>query len=674
MQALLTGIPGLNQHRARTRPPADTLKLNLGVPPTPTRDRFGVHRRRHAGFPNGRRLADDVVDIELRSSPAFLKPATSVPLGDGVDQNDKPFRATFPYVALPDTGFDSAPQADRAGARADAAPAARRADVCGAAPSRPPPRLHPQDLRSTTLSPPLLDRAPRRRARRVARCSRSWRSRARRRAVAARGADAARAPRATTRIADSRRRAGRARERHGVRGARRRLPAAACARPATPASTRAPSGAFDAALRRDPRDAGGADRRGHARRRCATTSAARCGSARAALRRRRSWLAPLTVHRRRARRARPLRRGRARRSSGWSTCKPDLAAYARVSYFRELHGDLDGAVDGDAARASPPAASAARTSPTCRRCSATSSLPAGARARPATPTASRCRAFPATPRPHGRARPARRGARRPGASRRSPASGRRRGCRCPSTWSLLGEAELAAGRARGRAARPRARARRSSALLGAAGVDTDVELALFEADHGIARRAPCALAPARVAAAPSVRSADALGWALTRAGRPREGLRWARRALRLGSRDPIFLLPRRHARARGGRPSRAARALATGSRGSVARGSPRYARGPRDDALQEALAMRTRGRAARHCRRARARGAAAPRLAPTRSATSRSTTSPRSSISRDRVDVRYVLDQAEIPTVPGARPSAAPRCSRRKRAEVARAA
>jgi hypothetical protein len=38
-----------------------------------------------------------------------------------------------------------------------------------------------------------------------------------------------------------------------------------------------------------------------------------------------------------------------------------------------------------------------------------------------------------------------------------------------------------------------------------------------------------------------VRSADALGWALTSAGRPAKGLRWARRALALGSRDPLFL-------------------------------------------------------------------------------------------------------------------------------------
>jgi Flp pilus assembly protein TadD len=43
------------------------------------------------------------------------------------------------------------------------------------------------------------------------------------------------------------------------------------------------------------------------------------------------------------------------------------------------------------------------------------------------------------------------------------------------------------------------------------------------------------------AAAPSVRAADALGWAMTRAGRPARGLRYAQRALALGSRDAMFL-------------------------------------------------------------------------------------------------------------------------------------
>jgi hypothetical protein len=66
----------------------------------------------------------------------------------------------------------------------------------------------------------------------------------------------------------------------------------------------------------------------------------------------------------------------------------------------------------------------------------------------------------------------------------------------------------------------------------------DVELAIYEADHGDPERA-VTLAREAWRQAPSVRSADALGWALTRAG-SEEGLRWARRALKLGSLDPTF--------------------------------------------------------------------------------------------------------------------------------------
>jgi Domain of unknown function (DUF4331) len=109
VQALLQGIPGLNQHKGIQGPPAvDTLKINLGVPPAATENRFGVIGGDTAGFPNGRRLADDIVDIELQVVAGFLK-GNKVPLGDGVDQNDKPFLSTFPYLAAPDSGFDSAP-------------------------------------------------------------------------------------------------------------------------------------------------------------------------------------------------------------------------------------------------------------------------------------------------------------------------------------------------------------------------------------------------------------------------------------------------------------------------------------------------------------------------------------------------------------------------------------
>ncbi len=105
VQALLTGVPGLTQIRPGA-PPTDTLKINLGVTPKSDPNRFGVLAGDTQGFPNGRRLGDDVVDIELRVIGGFLK-GNKLPLGDGVDGNDVPFRATFPYVALPKAGFDS---------------------------------------------------------------------------------------------------------------------------------------------------------------------------------------------------------------------------------------------------------------------------------------------------------------------------------------------------------------------------------------------------------------------------------------------------------------------------------------------------------------------------------------------------------------------------------------
>ena len=110
VQALLQGIPDLNQHKGIKGPPAvDTIKLNLGVPPASgAANRFGVIGGDTAGFPNGRRLDDDVVDIELQVVAGFLK-GNKVPLGDGVDRNDKPFLSTFPYLAGPTSGFDSDP-------------------------------------------------------------------------------------------------------------------------------------------------------------------------------------------------------------------------------------------------------------------------------------------------------------------------------------------------------------------------------------------------------------------------------------------------------------------------------------------------------------------------------------------------------------------------------------
>lgn len=88
------------------------------------------------------------------------------------------------------------------------------------------------------------------------------------------------------------------------------------------------------------------------------------------------------------------------------------------------------------------------------------------------------------------------------------------------------------------------------------GVDVGADRALLEAQFG-SRRAAVRLGRVAFANAPSVRTADALGWALTRAGRPAEGLRWARRALRLGSVDPVWLYHAGVAAAGAGRPDEA---------------------------------------------------------------------------------------------------------------------
>jgi tetratricopeptide (TPR) repeat protein len=216
--------------------------------------------------------------------------------------------------------------------------------------------------------------------------------------------------------------------------------------------------------------------------------------------------------------------------------KPNLAAYARVSYFRELTGDLPGAVD--AMNRAVSAGGAA-----LENVAYVHALLGGLELARGRHGAAR-RAYDAAlaavpdyaPAAAGRARLA--AAR--GDLRAAVARWRRVVERLPLPEYViaLGEAELAAGRTvAGRRDLEIVRAQQK--LLGDAGVDTDVEIAIFESDHGDPR-AGLALARKAWSRAPSVRSADALGWALTRSGRPRAGLRWARRALRLGSLDPTF--------------------------------------------------------------------------------------------------------------------------------------
>ncbi|SDT81316.1 DUF4331 domain-containing protein [Actinoplanes derwentensis] len=84
--------------------PSEQLRLNMAVAPAENPNRFGVIGGDLAGFPNGRRLTDDVIDVTLQAAEGILlpdPPAAVKTLGDGVDANSAGFRSHFPYVALP---------------------------------------------------------------------------------------------------------------------------------------------------------------------------------------------------------------------------------------------------------------------------------------------------------------------------------------------------------------------------------------------------------------------------------------------------------------------------------------------------------------------------------------------------------------------------------------------
>jgi hypothetical protein len=115
----ITG-PNVPTPTSPANPVADLLRLNYSIPPTPmaSRRRLGFIAGDSAGFPNGRRVTDDVVDIALRAVAGILCTncttgglpfrASSVPaLGDGVNTNDIPTQEVFPYVAFAHSGRDS---------------------------------------------------------------------------------------------------------------------------------------------------------------------------------------------------------------------------------------------------------------------------------------------------------------------------------------------------------------------------------------------------------------------------------------------------------------------------------------------------------------------------------------------------------------------------------------
>ncbi len=132
VRVFLTGVPGATRFPFQNDPndptagpgsaPAEYIRLNTAIPATApgSVNRLGFIAGDNAGYPNGRRVNDDVVDITLRVAAGVLLPGNacaggtvncnSAPnnqLGDGVNENDKPFRSTFPYLASPFDGYSN---------------------------------------------------------------------------------------------------------------------------------------------------------------------------------------------------------------------------------------------------------------------------------------------------------------------------------------------------------------------------------------------------------------------------------------------------------------------------------------------------------------------------------------------------------------------------------------
>ncbi len=120
---LLTGIPpglvpGFQNNTGGTL--ADQLRLNMAIPPTQKPNPGGLAFGDAAGYPNGRRPADDVVTIVLRAVAGLLYPlidktykvdaAVSL-VSDGLGPQNSSYLSSFPYLGTPSSGYDTQPLA-----------------------------------------------------------------------------------------------------------------------------------------------------------------------------------------------------------------------------------------------------------------------------------------------------------------------------------------------------------------------------------------------------------------------------------------------------------------------------------------------------------------------------------------------------------------------------------
>jgi hypothetical protein len=120
---LLTGlpagiVPGFQNFTGSTL--ADMLRLNMAVPPSAKPNILGLIGGDSAGFPNGRRVFDDVVTIELRAIAGVTYPlvnstyapdAAAGAVSDGLTEANVAggYLSAFPYLGTPQGGYQTAP-------------------------------------------------------------------------------------------------------------------------------------------------------------------------------------------------------------------------------------------------------------------------------------------------------------------------------------------------------------------------------------------------------------------------------------------------------------------------------------------------------------------------------------------------------------------------------------
>ncbi len=123
---LLTGIPqgvvpGFQNYTGPVK--ADMLRLNVAVPPAKKPNPIGLVGGDAAGFPNGRRIDDDVVTIELRAvagltiplvDPSYTPDGAASAVTDGTTDTNAARTKAFPYLGLPGGGYQTMPGTTKA--------------------------------------------------------------------------------------------------------------------------------------------------------------------------------------------------------------------------------------------------------------------------------------------------------------------------------------------------------------------------------------------------------------------------------------------------------------------------------------------------------------------------------------------------------------------------------